>query len=270
MLLVMLLVAFTPRILVSLLSDSQIRITQRELVEMKSEILGKQAEKKTKKNRQKQKRYSIPPAKFDPNTLTVEDWVQMGLSKKQAAVVEKFTRRGVYSNDDLKRIFVLPNELYELIKDSTRYPVREYTIKELEKKETVTQKVVNLNTASVIELDELPGIGPFYAEKIIEHRDKLGGFVNKNQLLEIWKFDEEKLRQIEEWIIVRPNEIKKININTATMEELTKHPYISYSVANSIVKMRLHAPYKSSSDISRSKLIDDALVEKLTPYLSVK
>ena len=210
-------------------------------------------------------RYTIPPKKFDPNTYDLQDWIKLGMSHKQAEVVVKFAKRGLRSNDDLKRIFVFPVELFDLVKDSTFYPPKE-DVSKWEQREKVVEQV-DLNVANQETLETIPGIGPFYATKILEYRTRLGGFVGKEQLLELWKFDNEKLQAIDKYIVVSNASLQRININEASIDELKNHPYIDYSVANSIVKMRLHSSFKDIADIKRSKLIDEELFKKLKPYL---
>ena len=61
-----------------------------------------------------------------------------------------------------------------------------------------------------------------------------------------------------------------MNINEAEIDALKKHPYISYKVANSIVKMRnVHGPYKELEDLLKSVLIDQELFAKIQPYLTL-
>jgi competence ComEA-like helix-hairpin-helix protein len=88
--------------------------------------------------------------------------------------------------------------------------------------------------------------------------------------LEVWQFTPEKLTEIESSIQVNPSNLKKININLATVEELKNHPYISWNIANSIVKMRLQkGNFNSINDLLESKLITIEIFEKIKPYLTL-
>lgn len=223
----------------------------------------------------KKKQYKIPPAKFNPNDYTLEDWMNLGLSEKQSLVVLKFTRYGIRSNDDLKKIFVIDEKLFALIKDSTFYPSVEKTT-DFNVTDTKFEKqmedfvLVNLNSATEEELDKVPGIGAYYAKSIIRNRDRLGGFYELKQLLELSKISEEQLAQWSPHFILEKSGIRKINVNSATVNELSAHPYITWNIANSLVKLReQHGPYKQIEDIKRSALIDSELYNKLKNYLKI-
>lgn len=220
----------------------------------------------------KRSRYNAPPQSFDPNSYTAEQWMALGLSEKQTAVVLKFTSRGIYSNEDLKRIFVISDELFDLIKDSTVYPPRpERNSFENMDKPVAKSLIVNVNTASEEELLQIKGIGPFFAKQIIRRRDQLGGFTQKDQLLEVWKMDQEKLDIIAPSLLINSDQVRKININTASVDELKIHPYISWNLANSIVKLRSQiGGYKQISDVKKSVLMTDDLYEKLKRYLTLE
>lgn len=240
-----------------------------------------QAFEKTKKNFQnkkrnyytkyeKKKRFSAPPSKFNPNEYSAEDWMNLGLSEKQVAVLMKFTKNGIRSNDDLKRIFVINDELYALIKDSTYYPERpkvEFVPKVIEEKKI--QKL-EINSASVEDLENLKGIGPFFAKQIIKYRDRLGGFASKEQILEVWKMTIETYDKLIPQIEIDKSKIRKLKINEVTPEELKNHPYLNWSQVNSIVKMRMQrTKFNAIDEIQESKLIDAETFEKLIPYLSL-
>ena len=116
----------------------------------------------------------------------------------------------------------------------------------------------------------IPGIGAYFAKGIIKTRDKLGGFINKQQLLEVWNFKQETLDLIAEKIEVNARNIRQFDLNTVTAPELKSHPYFTWSVANSIVKMRNQlGGYQKIEDIRRSVLIDEALFQKIKPYLTL-
>ncbi|MFN6013438.1 MAG: ComEA family DNA-binding protein, partial [Flavobacteriales bacterium] len=124
--------------------------------------------------------------------------------------------------------------------------------------------------ADQIELEKIPGVGPFYAKNILKYRERLGGFVKKEQLLEVWKMDVEKYNAIEMFVEVQGNQVRKITLNTATAEELKSHPYLNWNIANSIVKIRVKkGKFTTIDDIRESVLIDEELFEKIKPYLSL-
>ena len=249
------------------------RISFVELQEAHKELLVTKKEKKKSKKRNNKLKFKKLTQKLDPNQFSLDDWMNMGLSEKQADIVLKFSVRGLRSNEDLKKIFVFPEKLFELIKDSLIYPEQEeYQLSEFKVEDKPLLKLtIEINSATKIELEKIPGIGPYYAEKIIEYRIELGGFVSKNQLLEIWKFDKDKLSSIDEYIILNESAITKINVNNISFDDLKDHPYISYKVANSIVKMReVNGLYKNVNEVGKSMLIDDELLDKLTPYFTIR
>ncbi len=267
LLLIALIVAYTPRILTFVFAADAPVISHHELLEIHDEFIEAEHQEQDERKRGRANRFNIPQERFDPNTYFIEDWVKLGLSEKQAEVVVNFAKRGLRSNDDLKRIFVFPNELFDLVKDSTVYPEQEIELRE--EVQRVIQ-LVDLNIGTPEEFESLPGIGPFYAKLIIEQREKLGGFYDKNQLLELYKFDKERLAKIDSLIFIGNTLLRKIDLNHADINALKAHPYIDYSIANSIVKMRAQQPFERIEDIRRSKLIDENLFLKLKPYLIVK
>ena len=268
-------IVLTPRILLNLSSSPKPVISFEEFKEYEKQFeINKKAKKSFKK---KQKRlFKRLEKKTDPNLLSEQDWISLGLSQKQANIVLKFSERGLRSNQDLKKIFVFPEELFNLIKDSLIYPERSeknrpdnYT-KELndEVKEIV---LVDINTADSVTLKTIPGIGPFYAGKIIQHRIDLGGFLSLSQLTEIWKFDEVKLESISEYIYLSKVKLVKLDINKVSIDELVRHPYINYKIGNSIVKMReVNGKYLKVNEILKSKLITREIFNKIEPYLTIE
>jgi DNA uptake protein ComE-like DNA-binding protein len=264
------LVSFLPRIIIYLFPDKPIHITIEE-----KKIFYSLKYTPTKKYEKKKKVYNAPPSKFDPNSYTTKDWMYLGLTEKQANAVLKFGKYGFYSNDQLAKVFVIPKEVFRLIKDSTFYPDRKQFFENknaFKKEEVVKPKIVliEINQATEDELQSIKGIGPFFAKNIIKQREKLGGFISKQQLLEVWQFTPEKLTEIESSIQVNPSYLKKININLATVEELKNHPYIRWNIANSIVKMRLQkGNFNSINDLLESKLITIEIFEKIKPYLTL-
>ncbi len=265
-------IIFSPRILSLLNDDSDFDAESFPVENWNTKSFERKTEFTSYKSKKSyNSKYRKPNQKFDPNQYTQSDWMKLGLSIKQANVVLKFTKRGIYSNEDLKRIFVIPDDLFEIIKDSTFYPEKlqkEFTVK-FEKIEA-KKELLEINSASEEQLMEIKGIGNFFAKQIIKKREELGGFYDKSQLMEVWKMDEEKFGIIEASIHVDSKLIKKISINEASIEELKKHPYIRWNIANSIVKMREQKNgFHSIEELKESVIITEEKFQKIKPYISL-
>ena len=265
----LLLIAFIPRILSSFLPNEKITFTEEEL-----KIINFTPKKRSYKSFNRRKReYKVPPAKFDPNAYTIKDWMYLGLTQKQAEAVIKFGKYGFKTNQQLAKVFVIPKEVFELLKDSTFYPTESQPYSFKENRPIPQDKKIariELNSASEEELITIPGIGPFFASNITKQRDKLGGFIKYEQLTEVWKFSPEKLEEIKPYVNLDVSKIVKLNINTVTVEELKRHPYFSWNVANSIVKMRKQkGSFTSISELKESVLITEELFLKIKPYLTL-
>lgn len=268
-------IVLTPRILLNLSSSPKPVISFEEFKEYEKQF---EVNKKAKNNfKKKEKRFfKRLEKKTDPNLLSKQDWINLGLSQKQTNIVLKFSERGLRSNQDLKKIFVFPEELFNLIKDSLIYPEKSEINRSdnypKDLNDEVKEKVlVDINTADSVTLKTIPGIGPFYAGKIVQHRIDLGGFISLNQLTEIWKFDEVKLESISEYIYLSKVKLAKLDINKVSIDELVRHPYINYKIGNSIVKMReVNGKYLQVNEILKSKLITREIFNKIEPYLTIE
>ena len=262
---------FFPRVYMFFQKEEALVINSEQIAEF--ERTHRKFEKRNYSNYySKKKKYKAPDSKFNPNTYTLSDWINLGLSEKQSVVILKFTARGIYTEEDLKRIFVIPDVLFELIRDSVIYPERFQNSSNQEsfKKQVKQITLINLNTADTTEFMKIYGIGAFYAKQIIRYREKLGGFFTKEQLFEVWKMTPEAYDKIKDHVFISEKDVKRININSVTIEELKVHPYLKWNQANSIIKMRIQRNgFKNIEEIKESVLIDSETYEKLFPYLSL-
>ncbi|MEJ7684007.1 MAG: helix-hairpin-helix domain-containing protein [Segetibacter sp.] len=127
-----------------------------------------------------------------------------------------------------------------------------------------------MNTADTSALISLPGIGSKLAARIVNFREKLGGFSSVNQLGETYGIPDSTFQKIKPQLQCNHPALKTININTADINVLRAHPYLRWNIANAIINYRQqHGNYKSVEDIRKIDLITDDLYNKIAPYLVI-
>lgn len=131
--------------------------------------------------------------------------------------------------------------------------------------------LLNLNQVDSIALMSLPGIGQVYSSRIVRYRELLGGFVNEEQLLEVYGIDSILLVTIDEFIFIDESLVRRVPLNSADVQTLASHPYISYKLASIMVKYRNHhGPYTDMNDLKGIPLIDEQLFRKIAFYLDLE
>lgn len=142
-------------------------------------------------------------------------------------------------------------------KESTERKVREH--------KTVT---LDINHADTTQLQRLYGIGPVLATRIVKYRNLLGGFIRKEQLLEVYGISQECYDRIEGQLTVDSNAVQRIDINKATFEQLRRHPYLDNYQAKAIINY-LHKGQHIDSlqDMIKINLIDATTIKKLQGYI---
>jgi DNA uptake protein ComE-like DNA-binding protein len=219
---------------------------------------------------------------FDPNTVSTSELVRMGLSLKQAAVIENYRQKGgqFRQPEDFAKMYVIDSSLFAQIKPYIQIkPIEEPELKLAEKstneyeapKKEETKIYLDLNTVDTLEITRIRGIGRGYARRIISYRQLLGGFYNINQLLEVYGFPQELLVSINDQVWVDTLAIKKININLVDYEELRKHPYLTDYQARAIIYYReTMGNFKSAEELTKHKLVDSKTLNRIRPYITLR
>jgi len=217
---------------------------------------------------------------FDPNKASSSEWHRLGLSQKQIRVVSNYLAKGgkFYRKEDLKKIYSITEKQYTSlepyieIKQRMSYPSRERTLPVAHNNISKVNKsslVVELNTADSASLDQLRGIGPAFASRIIRLRNRLGGFYRKEQLKEVYGMDSLRYSQLENQIAVSASSIKRLNLNISTFEDLRHHPYLTFKQINAIIQYRKqHGNYSSADDLRKVLILNEEIIRKIEPYLS--
>jgi competence protein ComEA len=205
---------------------------------------------------------------FDPNNLSIEQWKQLGLSERQATIIQHYTAKGgrFYKPEDVKKIYSVTPDDYKRLLPYINIPEILSIHKKLKPGE-----VVELNTADSAKLTELKGIGPAFATRIVRYRGRLGGFFHKQQLKQIVGIDSLKYADLSSQVSADPSKVKKIDINTVSFNQLRLFPYLSYNQVNAIIQYRAqHGKYSSPADIKNIVLLDDRTVRLIEPYINFK
>jgi len=254
----------------------------------KKEVLKKEYEAKKasspslkKKKRKFVKEPAFQPKEtfaFDPNVATVEEWQKLGFSSRLSKRIHNYVSKGgrFHQKSDLKKIYGFPDEAYDQLVNYIQLPdkrERKYASSNpYESGKTFKKRVItpfDLNEADTAQLKQISGIGEKLSARIVKYRENLGGFVNTTQLNDVYGLKPEVIEKLLKYASIKPESIKKINVNTATYDELKTHPYIRYKLAKIIVNYREHhGKYTSMADLGKIKVLDQATLEKLEPYIS--
>ena len=215
---------------------------------------------------------------FDPNTISKDEWQQLGLRDKTIQTIQNYLDKGgrFKKADDLKRVYGLHDDEYERLAPYAKIVIdlAESKLIVYAKNENVPRtfsySTIDINTADTASFISLPGIGSKLATRIVNFRDKLGGFYAIEQVGETFGLPDSTFQKIKEYLKLEIATVKKININTATVDELKAHPYIKWNLAKPIVAYRIqHGPFDKVEDIKRLMLVTDEVYNKIAPYITL-
>ena len=128
-----------------------------------------------------------------------------------------------------------------------------------------------INKATVEDWQSFSGIGVVLSKRIVEYREKLGGFYSVEQIKEVRGISDSLWQVLAGYFWVDTLQYTRINLNTADFKELLKHPYVDYNLANALLNMRKQlGGFAKIEQIKSSKLMSDSLYQKLEPYFQVK
>ncbi len=244
-------------IVACLFRPSRKSLSDASLHNLDSLLALRQAAIETQRLRQTERPQEIAelqPFPFNPNTISEDEWRQIGLTDRQIRNIMNYKAKGgkFYSKNDLGRLYTISEEdfaqlePYIVLPDVSRSTSGKTAKKKQDEKagddpKPVEKKaipIVDLNTVDSTTLVNLPQIGPYTALRIIEFRDKLGGFVDKEQLRAVKGMDEARFAAIQPYIIIGEVEIQMIDVNRADFKTLVNHPYFNYEQVKRIFDQR--------------------------------
>jgi DNA uptake protein ComE-like DNA-binding protein len=225
----------------------------------------------------------VVPFYFDPNTIEMDGLLKLGLSKKEARVIINYRSKGgkFKRSEDLSKIYLLTKENYNRIKDFVIIPEEAknsvkpaFTADTLSnalsvQKPAYAKRIIDLNSADSIDLISLPGIGPYFAGKIIDYRTKLGGFATSEQLMDVYGIDRERYSIFCDRVWADKSKVVKLKLAEASADDLAKNPYIGAYIARAIVKFRESAKNDviTVAALVVNKIIKEEIAKILEFYL---
>ncbi len=237
----------------------------------------------------------VKPFPFDPNTVSIAGWQQLGLPRWMAERIDKYRSKGgqFRKKEDLLKIYDFPPDAYETLEpyiqlpnsapqlangspspnrsgspvtasgppQPTSTPARERYVKP-------AIQPFDINTADTTQLIALKGIGSKLASRIVQYRDGLGGFLSQDQFTEVYGLDSINLAELTLYAKVQ-SPVRKTPINTASAGDLDRLPYLSRRQAEVIVNYRnQHGAYASPESLKAVKVLNAQTIGQITPYLS--
>lgn len=195
----------------------------------------------------------IESFRFDPNTVSENDLVRLGLSPKQAESILNYRSKGgrFRKKEDFAKMYVVSDSLYARLEPYIDIPKLE------------------LNSADSAALVRLKGIGPFYARKILSYRERLGGFCDISQMMEVEGLDSARFSGFCDAISVDTARIVKLDIWRDSTALLARHPYIGEKGARRIERFRnvYDSTLWSPANLLKEHVFTEDQFFRLSPYL---
>lgn len=249
--------------------------------------------------------YLLAPVKahrlfpFDPNTAPVETWVKLGVNQQVAERIDRYRASGGRFRQaaDIRKIYGLPETTADRLVPYVQLPVSGQRAsagpvgngadwnksRQVAGNNSAWLKAgatqfsnrpvpkVHLNQADSSDWEALPAIGPVLAGRIVRFREKLGGFREASQLLEVFGLTDSAYQRILPFLDGENLRWKRIALNQASQAELTAHPYCRWKLARAIVAYReAHGPFLSVDELMDIHLVTPEAYQKLAPYCQLE
>jgi competence protein ComEA len=225
----------------------------------------------------KQQQNSVPKIyPFNPNYITDYKGYALGMSVKEIDRLHAYRvkNKWVNTSKEFQRVTKVSDSLLKRIVPYFKFP--DWVSKPTQKLTSTDSSTksflqkIDLNKATASQLQKVYGIGAFYSEGIIRYRDSFeGGFISNIQLQGISGLTSEVIENIlKRFTVKTPRIINKIDLNTATIEQLVSIEFIDYELAYEIIELRmLRDGYSTLEELTKVKEFPKEKLEIIKLYL---
>jgi DNA uptake protein ComE-like DNA-binding protein len=209
--------------------------------------------------------------KFNPNDISKSEWMDFGLSEKQAGSVVNYLHKGgrFRIRNDIKKVYGMNDRLFASLFSFIDLPDTFVSFHKKEFQQRAERFIPDLNSADSTQLEKLRGIGVKLASRIVRYRERLGGFTELSQLKEVWGLNDTLYHLITEQVRLQNDfQVRQLRLNTDSFRVFSAHPYIGYKLAGLIMNYRQqHSGFSNTSELKNLPLLTDENFRKLAPYL---
>lgn len=218
---------------------------------------------------------------FNPNFITDYKGYKLGMSVQEIDRLFAFRKQNKYVNSpqEFQVVTKVSDSLLNAISPYFKFPdwvmnkkefkdYKKFPSKAFAKKEKIV--IIDINQATQEDLIKIYGIGEAISMRILKYKESLGGFVAMEQMTEIWGLSPEVIEKLNTHFKVStsPN-IKKIDINNASIKELSLFPYFKYPISKNIVTYRsMNGDIKNSEDLTKIKGMSIEKAKIIALYLN--
>lgn len=252
--------------------------TEDGLSVQKKEWLAHQAEIDALKVKNGTKKDTIYP--FNPNYISDRKGYTLGMSIAEIDRLHAFRKTGKFVNSagDFQTVTKVSDEVLGKISPYFKFP--DWVTEKNKRQEKAgaapafskadkpfvkeEKKIVQLDINDALEEDlvKVYGIGPYFAKKILRRRAEFGAFASMEQMDDFTDFSPEAIKGLKKGFFVGSNpDVSKLNINSASLQQLSRFPYFSKGLAKSIITKRsMNGKITGIDELSK---INDFPVDKI-------
>lgn len=217
---------------------------------------------------------------FNPNFITDYKGYTLGMSSEEIDRLLKFRAQDQWVNSakQFQQVTKVSDSLLNVISPYFKFPEwvtnpkpKASFVKVYNNTPKSYEQKIDLNIATAAQLKTVNGIGDKLSERIINYRVKIGGFISNVELSQVYGLSSEVIQRINNSFVVKtPKTINKIEINTATVEELVTIPNVDYEIAHYIIEQRtLREGYQSLDELTKVKDFPVSKLEIIKLYLKL-
>ena len=200
---------------------------------------------------------------FNPNFITDFKGYKLGMSVEEIDRLLAYRAQNKFVNSaaEFQAVTKVSDSLLKAISPYFKFPdwvknnknnSQEFAKNDFSKPGKII--VLDINQATKEDLMKVYGIGDKISDRILEQKDKYGAFVSMEQMDDIWGLSPEVLEKLKSSFAVKSvTNCKKININNASVKELTQFPFFRYQLAKDIVVFRTMKGDIKIEDLSKIK-----------------
>jgi DNA uptake protein ComE-like DNA-binding protein len=216
---------------------------------------------------------------FNPNFLKEGKAYRLGLSAEEHDRLLDYRASGKWINsaEDFQKVTQVSDQLLKEIKPYFKFP--EWVVEQEKqniskpklKKSLTFEEKKDLNTVSANDLEEISGIGEVLSKRIIRYRERIGKFRSDIQLKDVYGLKPDVINKLTAEITVKTNlDQPKIDINSATLIELTEVPYFDYELAREIYQLiKINQGIRDFEELSKLQQFPSYKIDRIKLYLTI-